>query len=120
MIHFYCAELDRVLIRPLHMYDIEYLREWRNRDDLSTYLSKRDTISKEAQEKWYGDYLNNEDIIFFCAGFHAPVSSCTSAESSSVLFSGGRDASGSADSGSESFSSEEASAPGDFLVPCVI
>ncbi len=34
MKHDYCAELDDVLIRPLHRYDIDNLREWRNNSEI--------------------------------------------------------------------------------------
>lgn len=65
MRHEYCAEWEDVLIRPLHRYDIEYLRKWRNRSDINKYLRNLGKISEEAQAKWFSEYLEDKDILFF-------------------------------------------------------
>ncbi|MBR5994351.1 MAG: GNAT family N-acetyltransferase [Lachnospiraceae bacterium] len=69
MIHNYCAELKEVLIRPLHRYDIEYLRKWRNNGELSRYLRNIGKVDKDAQIRWYEGYLKDSNTIFFAIDF---------------------------------------------------
>lgn len=69
MIHNYCAELEEVLIRPLHRYDIEYLRKWRNNGELSRYLRNIGNVDKDAQIRWYEGYLKDSNTIFFAVDF---------------------------------------------------
>lgn len=69
MKHEYCAELGDVLLRPLHRYDIEYLRLWRNREDLSRYLSKAGNITETMQQEWFDKYIRNVDVIFFAVDY---------------------------------------------------
>ena len=52
------------MLRPLHRYDIEYLRQWRNDPCTNKFLSKVSPITKEMQEQWYEDYIQNQDIFF--------------------------------------------------------
>ena len=65
MIHEYCAEWDDILIRPLHRYDLEYLREWRNTDDNNKYLRNIGFITKEMQLEWFKYYLLDKNSAFF-------------------------------------------------------
>lgn len=65
MIHRYCAENDRIKIRPLKYTDIELLRQWRNDEKLSLYLSKIPYITPEKQQEWYNSYLKDSNSIFF-------------------------------------------------------
>ena len=69
MIHFFCAEQNDILIRPLHRYDIEYLREWRNNAELSRFLRSVDTVTAEAQIEWYKKYLEDNDTYFFAIDY---------------------------------------------------
>lgn len=69
MIHNYCAQLGDILIRPLHLYDIENLREWRNNETLSKYLRNVGNIDEEAQRKWYERYLTDNNIVFFAVSY---------------------------------------------------
>lgn len=64
MIHNYCAKYGEVLLRPLHRYDIEYLREWRNDPDTSKFLSRMSPINRKMQEQWYKNYIDNQDVFF--------------------------------------------------------
>ena len=65
MKHEFCAEWDDVMIRPLHRYDIESLRKWRNKEDENKYLRNVGPISNEDQLRWFGNYLNQNGILFF-------------------------------------------------------
>ena len=69
MKHEYCAEFGDILLRPLHRYDIEYLRSWRNRDDLSRFLSKVGTITQYMQQEWFNSYIRSKDVIFFAIDY---------------------------------------------------
>lgn len=65
MEHGYCAEYGDVLLRPLHRYDIEYLRKWRNRESISRYLTPAGKITKSRQKEWFCQYILNEEVLFF-------------------------------------------------------
>lgn len=65
MNHEYCAEYKDILLRPLHSYDIEFFRQWRNKREINQYLSPIDFISEEMQKRWYEQYVKNKDILFF-------------------------------------------------------
>ena len=65
MKHGYCAENEDILIRPLAKEDLEYLREWRNDEKLSTYLRSIPYITEEAQIKWFDKYLKDKNTLFF-------------------------------------------------------
>lgn len=65
MLHKYCAENDLIKIRPLKSADIELLRQWRNDEKLSFYLSKIPYITPEKQNEWYNGYLNDPNSIIF-------------------------------------------------------
>ncbi len=69
MRHEYCAEYRDVLLRPLHRYDIGYLREWRNQESISRYLTPAGNISRSRQEAWFDEYIRNGDVLFFCADY---------------------------------------------------
>ena len=65
MEHYYYAENESVMIRPLQSQDIEKLRGWRNDKHLSTYLADIPYITKEMQKAWYQQYLTDKDTMFF-------------------------------------------------------
>lgn len=65
MKHAYCAEYRDILIRPLHSYDIELLRKWRNDEKISFYLREVPYITPEKQYEWYIRYLDNPNSLFF-------------------------------------------------------
>lgn len=65
MKHSYCAEYNNILLRPLHRYDIEHLRRWRNKEDINRFLSPVGQISEEQQEDWFYKYIHNGDVLFF-------------------------------------------------------
>lgn len=65
MKHGFSAQLDDVSIMPLQKEDIEYLRIWRNRDDVSRYLKNIGSITPEQQLKWYEQYLREEGVYYF-------------------------------------------------------
>lgn len=69
MKHDYCAEYGDVLLRPLHRYDIEFLRLWRNRADVSRYLSKVGNITEKKQQEWFNEYIQNMDVIFWAIDY---------------------------------------------------
>lgn len=66
MVHFYCAEYgEDVLLRPLHRYDIEYLRQWRNNKELCPFLTNIGEVTIQIQEKWFDLYIHDKDVLFF-------------------------------------------------------
>lgn len=65
MKHYLGAEYQHVRIRPLRESDIESLREWRNNQDMSTFLRSVGTITPEMQKRWYENYLEDETIVTF-------------------------------------------------------
>lgn len=69
MKHEFCAEYKEVLLRPLHRYDIEYLRLWRNREELSRYLSKTGDITEKMQQEWFERYILNNGCYFFVVDY---------------------------------------------------
>ena len=56
-------------MRPLHRYDIEYLRLWRNRIDINRYLSKIGNITEKMQQEWFDEYIQNRDVIFWAIDY---------------------------------------------------
>lgn len=70
MKHEYCAEYNNVLLRPFHRYDIEQFRQWRNSQELNKYLSPISFITKEMQEKWYKQYIEDTNILFFTVDYN--------------------------------------------------
>lgn len=65
MKHEYSIQYENISLRPLAERDIEYLREWRNSPENTTYLRKLDYITSEQQRNWYNSYLENDDEICF-------------------------------------------------------
>jgi len=65
MKHGYCAESEKILIRPLEREDLEYLRTWRNDAKLSTYLRGIPYITRESQIEWFENYLVDKNTLFF-------------------------------------------------------
>ncbi len=65
MIHSYCAEYGEILLRPLHRYDIELLRKWRNEKGLNRYLRDIGYVTESMQEKWFESYIYDSDRLFF-------------------------------------------------------
>ena len=81
MKHNYSLKKENILLRPLRKDDIEMLRIWRNNPDNSKYLRQIGYIDKESQEKWFENYLNNNDEIAFaieeCNELNRIVGSCS-------------------------------------------
>lgn len=69
MEHFYCARYENVLLRPLHRYDIEYLRQWRNQTELNRFLTAVGEVTKDMQEEWFQAYLSDPDVAFFAVDY---------------------------------------------------
>lgn len=65
MKHQYKQKYNNIEIRQIEICDLEYLRKWRNTPSNCTYLSKLPYITTSMQEKWYYDYLNDENEIIF-------------------------------------------------------
>ena len=65
MKHFYFGKLEDIELRPLSFEDLETLRNWRNDKNLTKYLRPIAYITKEMQEKWFLDYLEDKDIFTF-------------------------------------------------------
>ena len=69
MEHTYCVRFENVLLRPLHRYDIEYLRQWRNQPELNRFLTAVGQVTEIMQEKWFRTYLSDPDVIFFAVDY---------------------------------------------------
>lgn len=65
MEHKYEICYGNVKLRPLKEQDIECLRNWRNNAEISRFLTPIGYISRDAQKRWYVDYVKNEDEITF-------------------------------------------------------
>ncbi len=65
MKHDYKLEYKNVVLKPLSVEDIEYLRVWRNDESNCTFLRKIPHITSEMQVNWFNNYLMNEDEICF-------------------------------------------------------
>lgn len=65
MKHTYSAIYQDVCIRPLEKRDIEKLRIWRNDSYKTRFLRQIGEITPKMQEKWYEDYLEDNNIIIF-------------------------------------------------------
>lgn len=65
MNHNYICEFEGVTLRPLRQDDIERLRAWRNDPANSMYLRQLPFITAEMQEKWYKEYLADDDTMTF-------------------------------------------------------
>lgn len=65
MDHNYSASYGNVRLRPLKREDIENLRVWRNDAVKTRFLRPIGHITPEMQEKWFENYLNNEQEIVF-------------------------------------------------------
>lgn len=58
-------EYEGVTLRPLEHNDIEMLRKWRNDSTNARYLRKIPFITVDMQEKWFEEYLADENIMTF-------------------------------------------------------
>lgn len=65
MTHSYKAENGKCIIRPLKEEDIELLRNWRNNKELSKFLRPIQYITTEAEEKWFQNYLQEDNTYFY-------------------------------------------------------
>lgn len=61
MKHAYAAFCEPLTLQPLEHRDIEILMRLRNDKQLSQYLRKIKFITPEIQEKWFQDYLNEQN-----------------------------------------------------------
>lgn len=57
-------EKENIKLRRLKLEDIEMVRSWRNDSKISQYMSFRDYITPEMQEKWFKK-INNDSNYFF-------------------------------------------------------
>lgn len=53
-----------VLLKRLTQEDIELVRNWRNDPKISSFMSYRDHITQEMQQKWF-DSINNGNNYYF-------------------------------------------------------
>lgn len=53
-----------VTLRQLQHDDIELVRRWRNHPKIQQYMSYREEITPEMQEKWYKRIDNNSNYFF--------------------------------------------------------
>ena len=65
MNHNFHIDYANVALRPLSIDDIEKLRIWRNDTNNSKYLSKNPYITPKMQDRWFKEYLFNEDEVCF-------------------------------------------------------
>ena len=65
MRHNFYAENNNCIITSLKEQDIEYLRRWRNDEELSKFLHPISYITPEMQKKWFDEYLNDQTTFFF-------------------------------------------------------
>lgn len=65
MKHEYYFKNINVIVRPLEKDDIELLRKWRNDSQNTKYLKKVPYITTDMQNKWFENYIENGDEIFF-------------------------------------------------------
>lgn len=65
MNHNYSIKYNNILLRPLLASDVELLRKWRNDEKNSVYLRSIPFITPDMQKKWYEDYLNRNNEVFF-------------------------------------------------------
>ncbi len=65
MLHNFYAKYQNVLLRPLKHEDIEQLRIWRNNTYQTRFLRPIGFIDPDMQEKWFKNYLNNNNDIIF-------------------------------------------------------
>ncbi|CAM4275433.1 GNAT family N-acetyltransferase [Paenibacillus alkaliterrae] len=78
MDHIYNFETDRLLFLPLSWKDLEMIREWRNQNHIRINFIDQNIIETEQQNKWFGNYLKNENDIMFVAfekKQHIPIGS---------------------------------------------
>ncbi len=65
MNHNYSFIYKNVRISPLEKSNIESIRNWRNNPKNCAFLTKLPFITNEMQEKWFENYLiNNDEMIF--------------------------------------------------------
>ena len=65
MEHNYSTKYKNIVLRPLEKRDIEKLRIWRNDKKNTKFLRQIPYITEESQNKWFENYLENEDEICF-------------------------------------------------------
>lgn len=71
MKHNYMIQQDELLFRPITELDIENMRQWRNKDGIRQSFIYQDHISREQQEQWYKNYIENENDIMFIIEYRA-------------------------------------------------
>ena len=65
MRHNHVIQYENIMLRPLAEEDIEALRTWRNDEENTRFLRKLPYITREAQRKWFQDYLLRQDEMCF-------------------------------------------------------
>ena len=65
MKHGIYAKYKNVMLRPIMLDDIEYLRCWRNDPENAKYLRPIGTITPEMQLSWYENDLNDTNSYTF-------------------------------------------------------
>jgi diamine N-acetyltransferase len=63
--HNFMATYKNVCIRQLERADIELLRQWRNEEENTKYISQIGHITPEKQNLWFDSYLNDDDNCTF-------------------------------------------------------
>lgn len=77
----YIVEYKNIRLRPLYEEDIEFLRQLRNDENISRYLTNIGIVSKEQQTLWYEKVKERKDEIVFAIeeidNFKRCVGSCS-------------------------------------------
>lgn len=68
MKHSFFAEYGTLKLMPIIREDIDSLRKWRNDKSINSFLRDIGYITVERQEKWFQEYLINDEEIAF--GIH--------------------------------------------------
>lgn len=65
MNHSYELRYKDIVLKPMDEIYSEKYRQLRNQPEIRKWFSFSEEISKEQQEKWYSNYLNNEQDFMF-------------------------------------------------------
>lgn len=57
-------ERHGIVLRQIGPDDIEQVRVWRNRPDVTRYMAYRDEITSEMQRQWYAGVQDRGDLFF--------------------------------------------------------
>jgi|GEM_PF-1631878 len=69
MRHDYTGSCENIIVRPLEIKDIEFLRQWRNDPANTRFLRQIPFITPEMQKSWYERYLDDTSELQFAICF---------------------------------------------------